>query len=102
MAKINLSDIQSRLIKRGRQHFTDEALEAEIAELDPAVEGDGFIYEVATGEIDSEDFPSHKNLWRGRVARCAETVGVTCSVQWTDLGEMVVTLQTAKKKRNRK
>jgi hypothetical protein len=47
MAKINLSDLQGMLSKRGREAYNDPTLEAEIASLDPKVEGDAFIWDDA-------------------------------------------------------
>jgi hypothetical protein len=93
--KVNLSDIQSRLVRRGREAYENESLVAELRALDASNPEDAFLFEEATftGDKGSDDYINHKNLWRGRVAGlAARYIGesVELSVQWTDAGEMVV------------
>lgn len=99
--KINLSQV-TNLVKRGRQAIIDLALVADIQALDPAIDGDAFIYEDAQGDTSDEDFPNWKNTWRGRVAKAGEACDRECSILWTTEGEMVVSLKPVKGKRKRK
>lgn len=96
--KVNLSQI-SNLVKRGREAYIDPKLTDDIKSLDASVEGDAFIYEEAQGDPADEDFVNHKNTWRNRVAKCAEEAERECSIQWTEEGEMVVSLKPVKQKR---
>jgi len=96
--KVNLKEIQSRLVKRGREAYENANLVAELQSLDNPDEG--FLFEEATytGEVSSEneDYTNHKNLWRNRVSSLAgRYLGdeVEISVQWTDKGEMIVSLR---------
>ena len=72
MAKINLSDLVGELKGRGRAPYENPALEAEIKELDPAIDGDAFVCELAQGNPDDEDYTNHKAMWRGRAEKIAE------------------------------
>lgn len=94
MAKVNLKDIQSRLVKRGRDAYENEQLSAELTALSPEND-DAFLFEEATfaGDTDSDEYVNHKNLWRNRVKSVASSVGIpdgSLSIQWTVDGEMVV------------
>lgn len=98
--KVNLKEIQSRLVKRGRDAYENAALVAELVALDPSAEGDAFLFEEATylGECVStnEEYTNHKNTWRNRVnSLAARHLGdeVELSVQWTDSGEMIVSFR---------
>jgi hypothetical protein len=99
--KINLNEV-SNLVKRGREAFSDPELVADILSLDASVDGDAFMYETATGNPADDDYVNHKNTWRNRVAKCAEEAQRECSIHWTEVGEMIVSLKPVKKKRNRK
>ena len=96
--RVNLSEI-TNLVKRGREAYIDPKLTDDIKSLDASVAGDAFIYEEAQGDPSDEDFVNHKNTWRNRVAKCAELVERECSVQWTETGEMIVSLKPVKVKR---
>jgi hypothetical protein len=96
MAKVNLKDIQSRLVKRGREAYENPQLTEELTALTPD-DGDAFLFEEATfeGEVtpDNPDYVNHKNLWRNRVKSVSTSVGIpdgSLSIQWTIDGEMVV------------
>jgi len=98
--KVNLKEIQSRLVKRGREAYENANLVAELQALDAGDPEDAFLFEEATyeGECSStnEDYTNHKNLWRNRVSSLAgRYLGdeVEISVQWTDAGEMIVSLR---------
>jgi hypothetical protein len=90
--KVNLKDIQDKLVKRGRDAFQDEILEAELLALDPNTEGDAFIYEAGQGNPNASDYVAHKNKVRGRVASVAGRYSLKVSIQWLTTGECVVTL----------
>ena len=96
MAKVNLKDIQARLVKRGREAYENEQLSAELTALTPNPD-DAFIFDEATfageAKADNPDYVNHKNLWRNRVGSIAERNGIAkdaLSIQWTVDGEMVV------------
>jgi len=98
--KVNLKEIQSRLVKRGREAYENANLVAELQALDAGDPTDAFLFEEATyeGECSStnEDYTNHKNLWRNRVSSLAgRYLGdeVEISVQWTDKGEMIVSFR---------
>lgn len=92
MAKVNLRDIQAKLVKRGRDPYTNPELDNELLAL-TSDEGDAFIFEPAQGNPSAEDYVNHKNQWRNRVSSVAERLGIpdgSLSIQWTTEGEMVV------------
>lgn len=98
--KVNLKQIQSRLVKRGRDAYQNESLVAELLALDASNPEDAFLFEEATYEGEcvstNEDYTNHKNTWRNRVASLATRhlgEGVEISVQWTDAGEMIVSFR---------
>jgi hypothetical protein len=90
--KVNLKQIQTRLVKRGREAFQDPDLEAELLALDAGNEDDAFIYEAGQGNPDADNYVAHKNKMRNRVISMASQHSLEVSIQWTDLGECVVTL----------
>ena len=90
--KVNLSDIQSRLVKRGRDAFQDPILEAELLALDASVEDDAFIYEAGQGNPEDDNYIAHKNKVRNRVVSMASQHSLEVSIQWTTDGECVVSL----------
>lgn len=90
--KVNLSEIQSRLVKRGRDAFQDPILEAELLALDAGNADDAFIYEAGQGNPDDDNYVAHKNKVRNRVVSVASQHELKVSIIWTDLGECVVTL----------
>lgn len=98
--KVNLKEIQSRLVKRGRDAYENPELVAELLALDPSTPDDAFLFEEATFEGEcvstNEEYTNHKNTWRNRVNSLATRhLGdeVEISVQWTDTGEMVVSFR---------
>lgn len=94
--KVNLNDIKAQLVKRGRDAYQNEELEAELTALDPDTEGDAFLFPEATfeGDTSTEAYINHKNLWRNRVQGMADRLEIgKLSVNWTIQGEMVVSLQ---------
>ena len=99
MTKVNLSELQGVLSKRGREPFNDPALELEIQSLDPKIDGDAFIWDSATGNPNDEEYTNHKAKYRGRVETIADKAGIAVSVQWTNSGQCVVSLAKVKGKR---
>lgn len=96
--KVNLRDIQARLVKRGRDAYENEALVAELLGLDLNDEHDAFLFTEATfdGDTAGDDYVNHKNAWRNRVSSLALRVlpeGTKISVQWTLDGEMIVSVK---------
>lgn len=91
--KVNLKDIQSRLVKRGREAFQDADLEADLLALNPDDEDDAFIYEAGQGNPTDEKYDSHKNKVRGRIISVAEQHSLEVSIIWTTEGECVVKLK---------
>lgn len=94
--KVNLKDIQSRLVKRGREAYENAELTAELLALTPT-DDDAFIFDEATfvgeAKADNPEYINHKNLWRNRVGSVAERHGIekeALSIQWTVDGQMVV------------
>ena len=99
--KINLNEV-TNLVKRGRGEYENPDLVADILALDASIDGDAFVFELATGDPSDDEFVNHKNTWRNRVAKCAEQADREVSIHWTTEGEMVVSLKPAKRKRTRK
>ena len=98
MAKVNLKEIQSRLVKRGRDAYVNPELSAELLALTPD-ESDAFLFEEATfsGDTASEEYVNHKNLWRNRTNSVASACGIpdkSLSIQWTIDGEMIVSYKS--------
>ena len=90
--KVNLNDIQSRLVKRGRDAFQDEILESELLALDADIVDDAFIYEAGQGNPTDANYVAHKNKMRNRVTSIASQHSLGVSIQWTIDGECVVSL----------
>lgn len=97
MRKVNLSDIQSELVSRGRKPFTDHELETAIKALDANDPNDGFIY--AECDTEAEDYASQKAKYRNRVMTVSDQLGIAVSAQWTINGELVVALKQSKKRK---
>lgn len=98
--KVNLKDIQSRLVKRGRDAYENPELVAELLALDPSNPEDAFLFPEATYEGEcvstNEEYTNHKNAWRNRVNSLGiRHLGdeVELSVQWTEQGEMIVSFR---------
>jgi hypothetical protein len=98
--KVNLKQIQSRLVKRGREAYENAGLVAELLALDASNPEDAFLFEEATFEGEcistNEDYTNHKNTWRNRVSSLATRyIGedAEMSVQWTETGEMIVSFR---------
>ena len=98
MAKINLSDLVGELKGRGRAPYSDPAFEQELLALDPAIDGDAFVWDIAQGNPNDDDYTNHKAKYRGRVEKVAETNGIAVTVQWTSDGRCVVSLMKRKGK----
>ena len=97
MRKVNLSDIQSELVSRGRKPFTDHELELAIQELNADDPNDGFIY--AECDTTAEDYASQKAKYRNRVMTVSDQLGIAVSAQWTTNGELVVALKQTKQRK---
>lgn len=90
--KVNLKDIQARLVKRGRDAFQDELLESELLALTDDAD-DAFIYESGHCDPSDSNYVAQKNKVRNRVTSVAEQHSLKVSIQWTLDGECVVALK---------
>ena len=94
--KVNLSQIQSKLVKRGKPAFEDAELSADILSLDPNDPDDAIIWEKAKVSLtlDPKKFQSEKMKFRNRAESVAEKLGVAIRIMWTDEGEMIIALKS--------
>jgi hypothetical protein len=97
--KVNLSEIRSRIVGRGRKAYTNPELASELASLGA---DEGFVWDEAqTPEgLSPEDRTNHRAKYRGRAESVAESIGIEVSVGWLDDGGMLI--QHRKAKRTRK
>lgn len=91
--KVRLSDIQSQLVKRGRDAFQDPILEAGLLSLNADNEDEAFVYEAGKGNPEDENYGSHKNKVRARIVSVAEQNSLSVSIMWTFAGDCVITLK---------
>lgn len=95
--KVNLNDIKSNLVKRGKPPYENPVLLADIMGLDATVEGDAFYWGEATVNLSAkaEKVQADKMKYRNRALSVAEKCGRTILIKWTDAGEMVIALSFA-------
>lgn len=96
--KINLSDIQSLIVGRGRKPYENAELLADIEGIDPSNPDDGIIWEDAQGNPDDEEYVNHKSKFRSRAEAVAEQIGREISTVWLSDGRLVIKLKTKTKK----
>jgi hypothetical protein len=96
--KVNLKDIQSRIVGRGRRAYANAQLAQELATL---AQDEGFVWDEAQtpANLDADDRTLHRARYRGRAESVAEQVGLRISVGWLDDGSMLI---THRKKANKK
>ena len=97
--KINLSDIQSLIVGRGRKPYENAELLAEIEAIDPNDPNDGIIWEDAQGNPEDEEYVNHKSKFRSRAEAVAEQIGREISTVWLADGRLVIKLKTGKNKK---
>lgn len=90
--KVNLSEIQAQLVKRGKPPYENPALAKDISEIDPTDPSDAFIWGEATVNLnqDSTKVQSEKMKFRNRAESVAEKLGIVIQINWLANGEMVI------------
>lgn len=93
--KVNLSAIQQKLVKRGKARYENDQLAQDILSLDPTNPDDAFYWgeAVVNLNLDPKKLQSEKMRYRSRAESIAEMLGVAIRIQWTDEGEMVISLK---------
>ncbi len=97
--KINLSDIQSLVVGRGRKPYENAELLAEIEAIDPNDPNDGIIWVDAQGNPEDEEYVNHKSKFRSRAEAVAEQIGREISTVWLADGRLAIKLKTGKNKK---
>lgn len=94
--KVNLSQIQSKLVKRGKPAYENAELSADILSLDPTNPDDAIIWAEAKVNLslDQKKVQSEKMKFRNRAESVAEKLGVAIRIMWTDEGEMIIALRS--------
>jgi hypothetical protein len=90
--KINLSEIQSKLVKRGKPPYENPVLATDIMSLDPNEIGDAFIWSEATVNLNQEQtkVQADKMRYRNRAESVSEKLGIEIQINWLDNGQMVI------------
>lgn len=92
--KVNLTDLQGQLSKRGRERYTNPELAQAFREA--IVDGESFVWEEAqvTGKTDKE-ITASKAKWRSRAKSVFDGLNANnhkVTIGWTVTNEMVVTV----------
>jgi hypothetical protein len=90
--KINLSEIQAKLVKRGKPPYENPVLATDILSLDPNEIGDAFIWSEATVNLNQEQtkVQADKMRYRNRAESVSEKLGIEIQINWLDDGQMVI------------
>jgi len=90
--KVNLSEIQSKLVKRGKPPYENPVLATDILSLDPNEIGDAFVWSEATVNLnqDSTKIQAEKMKYRNRAESVSEKLGIAIQINWLDDGRMVI------------
>ena len=90
--KVNLSEIQSKLVKRGKPPYENPVLATDILSLDPNEIGDAFIWSEATVNLNQEQtkVQAQKMKFRNRAESVSEKLGIEIQINWLDDGQMVI------------
>lgn len=90
--KVNLSEIKSQLVKRGKPPYENPTLAKDIQDIDPTDPTDAFIWSEATVNLNQEQtkVQSEKMKFRNRAESVAEKLGIEIQINWLDNGEMVI------------
>lgn len=90
--KINLSEIQANLVKRGKPPYENPELATDILSLDPNEIGDAFIWSEATVNLNQEQtkVQAQKMKFRNRAESVSEKLGIAIQINWLDNGQMVI------------
>lgn len=95
--KINLSDIQSLVVSRGRKPYENAELLKDIQSLDPKNPDDALCWVEAEGNPSDDEYSLHKAKFRSRAEAVATQAGVEISTSWLTDGRMVIRLKPKKK-----
>jgi hypothetical protein len=90
--KVNLSDIRSQLVKRGKPPYENATLAKDIAGIDPLDPNDAFIWDEATVNLNQEQqkVQAEKMKFRNRAESVSEKLGIVIQINWLDNGQMVI------------
>lgn len=90
--KVNLSSIQSNLVKRGKPPYENATLKADILDIDPSNPDDAFIWDEAKVNLNqnAKDVQKDKMRFRNRVESIAEQLQIEIQINWLDDGQMVI------------
>ena len=90
--KVNLSEIQAKLVKRGKPPYENPVLASDIQSLDPNEIGDAFVWAEATVNLnqDSTKVQAEKMKYRNRAESVSEKLGIAIQINWLDDGRMVI------------
>ena len=97
--KINLSEIQSLVVGRGRKPYENSELMADIVAINPEDPNDGIVWEDAQGNPEDEDYANHKAKFRSRAEAVADKAEVQISTIWLSDGRLVIKLKAKAKKK---
>lgn len=97
--KINLSDIQSLVVGRGRKAYENPELMADIKSLNPNDADDGIVWVEAQGNPIDDDYNNHKAKFRSRADAVATQAGVEISTVWLSDGRLVIKLKSKGKRK---
>jgi hypothetical protein len=90
--KVNLSEIKSQLVRRGKPPYENPELVQLISEIDPNDPADAFVWGEATVNLnqDSTKVQSEKMKFRNRAESVSEKMGILIQINWLDDGRMVI------------
>jgi hypothetical protein len=90
--KVNLSDISTQLVKRGKPPYENPELAKDILEIDPNDPADAFVWGEATVNLnqDSKKVQAEKMKYRNRAESVSEKLGILIQINWLDDGRMVI------------
>lgn len=95
--KVNLNEIRSRIVGRGRKAYANPALANDLTSLTP---DEGYLWDEAAtpANLSDADRTAHRAKFRGRAESVADSIGRKISVGWLDDGQMLITLRKEKGK----
>ena len=90
--KINLAEIQSQMVKRGKPPYLNPVLATDIMALNPNEIGDAFVWGEATVNLnqDPAKIQSEKMKFRNRAESVSEKLGIEIQINWLESGQMVI------------
>lgn len=99
--KVNLSQMQSKLSRKGKPAYRNEELAKDILSLDPTNPDDAFVWsEAKVSLVDSKGDPREdgqinkdKMRYRQRAISVAKSIQIEIRVIWSIDGEMIIALK---------